>query len=204
MDFPALIDAIYRMWSLLWPAVVVTVIGCGVVYVLDPERTRMVWSRLREATDVLGSRVDSVRRVLEPYGMSQAIPVAFFVLATVYVLLINGPVMGIATSMPPTVTYMPVNFVDSHLNDKERLILHKRFPTSEDIHDAYGMAKRQAEIEKLLKDSSRASLEHRVLVILKLFSIATLIAWMILLKGSGRKLALTARAEALLVLFSVT
>jgi hypothetical protein len=167
MQFSDLTKAIHDAWTFSWPPIIVCVIFIWVSRYLNPKGTHQMIKALAEKVKINRAQVESVRLLLEPYGLTKLIPVVSAVALIGFLYVVNGPLLQIASKLPPHISYQPDVLIYKSISQEEKLVLLRKYPAAESFNSAYYMALRGRKTGNSVATPNRAEFNYKVELFIK-------------------------------------
>jgi hypothetical protein len=184
MQFSDITKSVQDAWQFAWPPLVLCAIAYLVARYFHAEATSELLRALVALIKEYGARLDGVRAVLEPYGLTKLVPIISIIIFIGFMYLLNGPLTTVASNLPPHLSYQPDRLITPSLSDQERLLLVRKFPTTRSLNDAYYLALENARAEtKAPPRESRAELWYQTHTFLKFAFAAALIMLVLSIKA---------------------
>jgi len=139
MKLDGLFSLIHEIWSRVWPSLVYILIlyyFCNLFY---PSETRNMISEYANYLYEYGKKIDSLKVLLQPYGLTSLIPTICFIIIAFIIYIISGPINILFLSFPPQISFIgdsssiPVKI----LSDKEKTLLIRKNPLANSVSQAY-------------------------------------------------------------------
>jgi hypothetical protein len=184
MKFSDLTKAIQDAWSFAWPPLVFFIIAYVIAQYFHPNGTndalRCLVARMKE----YGLRLESIRSVLEPYGLTKLVPVISAVVVVGLMHLVNSPLTAVVDNIPPHLTYSPDVLIGQFMSENERLLLLRKYPTAKGMNDAYYLGVESAKAEtKNGSANDRVQIWYKVQHFIKFGAAASVILFVASVKG---------------------
>jgi len=140
MQFSDITKSVQDAWHFAWPPLVLSGITYFVARYFHADGTDAVLQRVAENIKDYGAKLDSVRAVLEPYGLTKLVPIVSVVAFIGFIYLLNGPLTIAVSNIPPHLSYQPDKLITRSLSENERLLLIRKYPTVRSLSEAYYLA----------------------------------------------------------------
>lgn len=179
MQFSDLTKAVHDAWSFAWPPLVLCCIAYAIAHYFHPDGTDDALLQVVAHVREFGLKLEGVRALLEPYGLTKLVPVIFVVVFVGFMYLLNSPISIAVSNLPPHLAYRPDRLIAEGMSENERLVLLRKYPTSRSLNEAYSLALASAKAEsKDFPHTSRAELWHKTQNFLK-FALAAAIIMLV-------------------------
>jgi hypothetical protein len=184
MQFSDITRSVQDAWEFAWPPLVLCVGFYSISRYFNEEATSDLLRSLAAVIKDYGTKLDGVRTVLEPYGLTKLVPIISIVAVIGLMYLINGPLTIAASNLPPYISYQPDRLITQNLSEQERILLVRRYPTTRSLNEAYYLALEGARSEmKEHARSNRAELWYQTQTFLKFALGAALIVLVLSIKA---------------------
>lgn len=181
MQFSDITKAVHDVWTFSWPPIVLLLVIYFVSKYLNSDGTRESLGWLSETAKFYGGRLNELKDILEPYGLTKLIPVISAIAVIGMFYLLNGPVTIVASNLPPHISYSPDIALERSMSEEEKLVLLRKFPTADHFNSAYYMALNSYKPSEEPK-SGRADLNHKIDNFIKFAALTTIILFFINIK----------------------
>ena len=186
MNFSDLTKTIQNAWEFSWPPVIMSLLFYWIAHYLNPAGTKKIMESITQKISDYGSRVESVRILLEPYGLTKLVPVVSAIMVVGTLFFVNGPLVDLAAKLPPHVDFSPENLIARTMSDEDKLLLLRKYPSALDFTDAFYMAWMEHTKDKSGQTDNEAGLNFMVDNFIKLTLVYLVVLYVINLK-SGKK-----------------
>lgn len=139
MQFNDITSAIHDAWSFIWPPFVMIIIAFLCSKLLCSSGTNEAILAGWEKIKTTATNFESVRKVLEIYGLSKLIPFISLVAVISILYLLQGPVTVLCSKLPPYFSFEP-NLIIGRYDQNNLLLLLRRYPTTNSVGEAYSFA----------------------------------------------------------------
>ena len=139
MQFGDITRAINDAWLFIWPPFVMVIIAYLCSKSLSKYGTNKALIVLWNMVKATATHFESIKKVMEVYGLSKLIPLISLVFVISILYLLQGPVTTICSKLPPHI-YIRPSIIIERGNKDDLLLLLRKYPTADSIGDAYGLA----------------------------------------------------------------
>lgn len=150
-NFSDAVDGVRDAWNFFWPAILECIVIILTIYEIFPTYLVMASESLPHVETVRNS-IEKLTAFLGPFSLSGLIPIGTAVLFLTALYLIKQVSMHIHNLMPPSISFLPYDFIAPHLNERQLRVLIRKYPLADSIESAY---------QSLLRDAERATLFPR-------------------------------------------
>lgn len=201
MHFSDITTAVHDAWSFAWPPLVLCALAYLIGRHLHPEGTTAFLQQLATKARDSGAKLESLRTLLEPYGLTKLVPLVSLVSVVGLLYLLNGPLTVAVSDLPPYLSYRPARLILRGMSNDERLVLVRRYPTAAGVEEAFYLAVASADLEsKDLDRTRRAELWYKIQNFLKFGFAATVVVWALSIRSGRPALAQLGRVICLLLI----
>lgn len=186
MQFSELTKTIQDAWEFMWPPVIMSLLFYWIAHYLNPEGTQKKIDEITAEIKNYGSRIENLRTILEPYGLTRLVPVVSAVMVVGTLFFINGPLLDLAGKLPPQIDFSPENLIIQSVADEDKYLLLQKYPSALDFTDAFYMAWMEYTKDKSTQIESQAGLNFILDNFIKLLFVYLVGVYIVNLK-SGQK-----------------
>ena len=187
MQFSELTKTIQNAWEFMWPPVIMGLLFYWLAHYLNPEGTQKKIDEISAAIKNYGSRIENLRSILEPYGLTKLVPVVSAVMVVGTLFFINGPLLDLAGKLPPHIDFSPENLIIQSVADEDKYLLLQKYPSAIDFTDAFYMAWMEYTKDKSTQIESQAGLNFIIDNFIKLLFVCLVFVYIFSLK-TGQKI----------------
>ena len=138
MKVDGLFSLIHEIWSRIWPSLVYILILYYFCNLFAPSETKSIISEYGNYLYQYGKKINDVKSLLQPYGLTSLIPTICFTIIAFIVYMISGPINGFFLSLPPQISFISyASIALKYLSDKEKTLLIKKHPLASSVSHAY-------------------------------------------------------------------
>jgi hypothetical protein len=137
LDFGQVTKAVHDAWEFAWPPVVtcVAVYCCG--RTVNPRGTDRILEESFDELTRLAVKVDSLRSLLDSYGLTKLIPIVSVIGVVLFLYLINSVILVAVSKLPPKLSFHPDRLLWRSLPLEEKQLLARRYPNARSFNFVY-------------------------------------------------------------------
>ncbi|WEW98422.1 hypothetical protein P3T65_01580 [Pseudomonas nitroreducens] len=140
MQFSEITKTVQDVWDFSWPPVITCLIFFWIADSLNEEGARDSLRYLLSQAEAYGQKVESIRIILEPYGLTTIIPFVSLVALIGSFYILNGPLTKLSYLIPPYISFRPFLHLVRGMTEKDKILLIRKYPSTDDITSAYNLA----------------------------------------------------------------
>jgi hypothetical protein len=183
MQFSDLTKTIQNAWEFSWPPVITGLLFYWIAHYLNPDGAKKKIEEINVKIRDYGSRIETFRTLLEPYGLTKMVPAVSAVIVVGALFFVNGPLLDLAGKLPPHLDFSPENLIIQTISDDDKLLLLKKYPSASDVTDAFYMAWMEYMKDKSSQSDNQAGVNFIIDNFIKLTVVYLAVVYIINLKS---------------------
>ncbi|KHS70967.1 hypothetical protein RC77_05500 [Pectobacterium brasiliense] len=153
MQFSDLTKMVQDIWSFAWPPIAICSVAYFMARYFHPVGTNNLLRKTVIRAKEYSKKLESVRVILEPYGLTKLVPAISMVVLVSCMFLLNGPITNIVDSIPPYVYYQPDILITKTMSETQQLALIRKYSMTRSLGEAYYLALENARLESKTKST---------------------------------------------------